>query len=53
MFIIRRIDQGGGYYAGPGRRKAYTKRRDCAHVFPTREAAAADLCEGNERIEEL
>lgn len=52
-FIIRRTDQGGGYVAPAGSRKAYTRRRTDARRYDTREAADADRCPGNETVEAL
>jgi hypothetical protein len=52
-YILRRTDQGGGWVAPPGSHKAYTKKRENARRFPTREAAEADCCVENEAIEEV
>lgn len=49
-YIIKRVDQGGGYVAEPGSAKAYTRSRDCARRFKTVEAADADRCKGNEVV---
>lgn len=51
-FLLRRTDQGGGYVAPQGSRKSYTPHRAKARRYPTREAAEADRCPGNEAIEE-
>ena len=53
MYIIRRTDQGGGYVAPPGSKKAYTHQRLRARIFKTREAAEADRCVENEVVEPL
>jgi hypothetical protein len=50
-WIIRRLDQGGGFVAPAGSRKAYTRDRFKARRFDSREAADADRCEGNEAVE--
>lgn len=51
-YIIRRLDQGGGFVAPPGSEKSYTRNRLAARRFPSREAAQADAC-GNETVEPL
>lgn len=51
-FLIKRTDQGGGYVAPPGSVKSYTRRKDRAQRFPTRQAAEAERCPGNEIIVE-
>lgn len=51
-YVIRRIDQGGGYVAPPGSPKSYTRSKAAARRYPTREAAEADRCVENEVIEE-
>lgn len=53
QYVIRRTDQGGGYVNQPGSHKSYTHNRERARRFPTLEAAQADLCVGNEVIEEV
>lgn len=52
-FIIRRTDQGGGYVAPQGSAKSFTHSRQRARQYPSREAAEADRCPGNEIIEEV
>lgn len=52
-YLLRRTDQGGGYVAPPGSAKSYTKSRDKARRFNTREEAERDRCPGNEVIEEV
>lgn len=52
-FLLKRTDQGGGYVAPPGSAKSYTRSRAAARQFPTREAAEADRCPGNEVIVEV
>ena len=52
-FILKRTDHWGGYVAPAGSQNAYTRDRDKAQRFPTREAAEADRCEENEVIEEV
>ena len=53
MYVIRRTDQGGGYVSKPGSQLSYTRRLDRAQKYATREQAAANMCEGNETIEDL
>lgn len=53
MYIIERTDQGGGYVAQPGSRGSYTRNIEKARKYPTREAAEADRCEGNEVVIDL
>lgn len=52
-FLIKRTDQGGGYVAPPGSAKSYTHSKERARRFPTRAAAEADRCPGNEVIVEV
>jgi hypothetical protein len=52
-FVIRRTDQGGGYVARPGCPSSYTPRKENARVFPTKAAAEAECCPGNEVVERL
>lgn len=49
-YILKRTDQGGGYVASPGLRCSYTRAIARARRYPTREAADADRCPGNEII---
>lgn len=49
-YVLRRTDQGGGYVAESGSDKSYTHQLENAKRFPTREAADADRCKGNEVI---
>ncbi len=48
-YIIRRLDQGGGYVAPAGSVKSYTPDPMKARRFETKEAAQADACE-NEQV---
>lgn len=48
-YVIQRVTD-GWFVTPPGSAKSYTKHLQHARVFPTREAAARDLCVGNERI---
>ena len=52
MYAIKRTDQGGGYVAkNPGRDGAsYVRDLRKAKKYPTREAANADKCPGNEIV---
>lgn len=49
-FVIKRTDQGGGFVARAGSVNSYTKKLQEARLFPTREAAEADRCPGNEIV---
>jgi hypothetical protein len=49
-YILKRIDQRGGYVAPPGSLNSYTPNIIGARRFPTREAAEADRCVENEII---
>ena len=51
-YLLKRTDQGGGFVAPPGSAKSYTQSRQRARQYPTREAADADRCPGNEIIVE-
>ena len=48
-FVIRRLDQGGGYVAPAGSAKSYTYNPLKARRFETQAQAEADSC-GNERV---
>jgi hypothetical protein len=53
MYVIKRLDQGGGYASDPNRNgtgSSYTPLLQRAKTFPTREAAEADRCPGNEIV---
>lgn len=47
-YIIRRLDQAGGYLAPRGSHKTWTASKERAQLFPTREAAQSQCCD-NER----
>ena len=49
-YVLKRTDQGGGYVALPGSRKAYLKSILSARRFDTREEAERERCEENEII---
>ena len=51
MYIIRRTDRNGGYVARSGSNTSYVKDPLKAHIYPTREAAEAGICQDNEVIE--
>ncbi len=51
MYIIRRLDQGGGWVTKPGSRGSYTHALQLARRFGTMEAADRELCFENEIIE--
>lgn len=48
VFVIQRED--GKYVALPGSINSYTRYLQHARTFPTREAAEAEVCPGNERV---
>jgi hypothetical protein len=52
-FVIKRLDQGGGYVSKPGHRASYTHDLRHARKFRTREEAEADRCPDNEIVENL
>ena len=45
IWIVRRLDQDGGYLAPPGSEGTWTKDARKAQRFTTREASAAVCCE--------
>jgi hypothetical protein len=47
-YVIRRLDQAGGYLSPPGSPKTWTASKARAHVFPCRESAQSQCCD-NER----
>lgn len=49
MYVIRRIDQGGGYVARSSEH-SYTPKLQDARVWSTREAAELERCPDNEII---
>ena len=52
MYIIHRDSKaGGGYVAPAGYKHSYVFNVLLARQYPTREAAKADLCVGNETVE--
>ena len=52
MYVIRRIDQGGGYVAKPGNGASYTLNVLKARTFSSEAEAVRDKC-GNEVVERL
>ena len=50
MWVLKRTDQGGGYVADIRKSfgGSYTRSLDRARLYPTKEAAEADRCPGNE-----
>lgn len=52
IYLVKRIDQGGGYLTRPGSEHSYSKSLRAARRFPTYEAAKAACCE-NERVTTL
>ena len=50
MYVIKRIDQGGGYVAIPGSKNSYTKNLRNLRKFNTIEEAERELCVENEII---
>lgn len=56
MYVIRRLDQGGGWVTDANTNptgSSYTHKLQNAKRFPSREAAQSDLCPGNEIIERV
>ncbi len=53
LYVIKRIDQGGGYLAPPGSQGSYTHNLAAAATFPNKEAAERERCPGNEIVLEL
>lgn len=49
-YVIKRLDQGGGYVSRPGSVHSYTKRLRDALRFNSREDAEACRCVENERV---
>jgi len=49
-YIIKRIDQDGGYIAKPGCKKSYTFNVKHMRKFATREQAQKELCVENEVV---
>lgn len=48
-YVIKRLDQGGGYVAPAGSKKSHTKDIMSARRFDTKEEAERDAC-GNEKV---
>jgi hypothetical protein len=48
MYLLRRIDQGGGYVTAAGSRNSYTRNPLKARRFATRQEAEANRCPDNE-----
>ena len=55
MYVIKRIDQGGGYLTRPGSQKSYTQVPGLHNirVFKTRAEAERERCQDNEIIIDL
>lgn len=49
-YLIKRIDQGGGYVAQPGHCTSYTHSIERARIYPSKEAAEKDRCPENEIV---
>ena len=47
-YLIKRLDQSGGYLAPSGSHQTWTPSKARAQIFPTREAAQSQCCD-NER----
>jgi len=52
-FIIRRLDQGGGWVLPPGHHHSYTKDRTQAQRYRSYDIADRERCKGNEVVERL
>jgi len=50
FYVIKRLDQGGGYVTPPDSDRSYTQNPLKARRFHTYEEAKRDCCEGNERV---
>jgi hypothetical protein len=50
MYVIQRMDQGGGYVTVSGHKSSFTKRLEEARIYRDRESAEADRCPQNERV---
>jgi len=53
MYIIRRVDQGGGYVAKAGMKESYTFDIKKMRKFSTRAEAQKELCIENEVVEPI
>lgn len=51
-FLLRRTDQGGGWVAPAGSKSSYTRNREHARRYGSREEAERDRCVVNEVIED-
>jgi len=50
MWVVKRLDQGGGYLLKPGHKKAFSKRISSkTRFFQTYAGAWAESCKENER----
>lgn len=49
MYVIERIDGGGGYVTPAGSERSYTRVLEKARMFATRESAQTEKC-GNEVV---
>lgn len=49
-YVIKRTDQGGGYYAGPGKKNTYVRSVRYAHMFTSKEEAELEVCLDNEIV---
>jgi len=50
VYIIERLDQGGGFVSVPGSKHSYTQNPLKARKFDTIEAARRELCVDNEVV---
>lgn len=51
-YVIRR-NEDGKFVARPGSERSYTNKLEDARVYPSRDAARADLCIENEHVVSL
>lgn len=49
-YVIKRIDQGGGYLAERGSQKSFTRSLLKARKFQTEKEADDERCKGNEIV---
>lgn len=51
-YVIKRLDQGGGYVTPPGSQRSYTQKLQDARKYATREDAERECC-ANEKVSKL
>lgn len=53
MYLIKKIDQSGGYVSKPGHRSSYVKNLRFARKFQTKDEAELNRCPENEIVVDL